>query len=55
VIPENSFAEGVPAVVKKQNVTDQDRLDYFGVLPSAWTHYEAQNIEASIQKKRSTK
>jgi acetyltransferase-like isoleucine patch superfamily enzyme len=55
VIPENSFAEGVPAVVKKQNITDQDRLDYFGVLPSAWTRYEAQNIESSIRKKQGTR
>ncbi len=52
VIPENSFAEGVPAVIKKQNITDQDRLDYFGVLPSAWTRFEAQNIESSIRAKR---
>jgi carbonic anhydrase/acetyltransferase-like protein (isoleucine patch superfamily) len=52
VIPENSFAEGVPAVLKKQNITDQDRLDYFGVLPSAWTRFEAQNIESSIRAKR---
>jgi len=54
VIPENSFAEGVPAVVKKQNITEQDRLDYFGVLPSAWTRYEAQNIESSIRTRRGT-
>ena len=52
MIPENSFAEGVPAVVKRENITDADRLDYFGVLPSAWTRCEAQNIEASIQKKQ---
>jgi len=51
VIPDNSFAEGVPAVVKKRNLTDQDRQDYFGVLPSAWTRYEAGRIEESIRKK----
>jgi carbonic anhydrase/acetyltransferase-like protein (isoleucine patch superfamily) len=51
VIPANSFAEGVPAVVKKKSITDRDRLDYFGVLPSAWTRYEAERIEASIRKK----
>lgn len=50
VIPDDSFAEGVPAVVKKTGVTDQDRLDYFGVLPSAWTRYEAANIEARIRR-----
>jgi carbonic anhydrase/acetyltransferase-like protein (isoleucine patch superfamily) len=52
IIPDNSFAEGVPAVVKKTDITDQDRLEYFGVLPSAWTHYEAANIEAAIRSKR---
>jgi len=52
VIPDNSFAEGVPAVVKKKNITDKDRLNYFGVLPSAWTRYEAERIEESIRKKK---
>lgn len=31
VIPDNSFAEGVPAVVKKKNITEEDRLNYFGL------------------------
>jgi carbonic anhydrase/acetyltransferase-like protein (isoleucine patch superfamily) len=52
VIPDNSFAEGVPAVVKKENITDEDRLDYFGLLPSAWTRYEAERIEANIRKRK---
>ena len=52
VIPDNCFAEGVPAVVKKDNITEEDRLDYFGVLPSGWTRYEAEKIEASIRKKK---
>ena len=52
VIPDNSFAEGVPAVVKKTDITDQDRLDYFGVLPSAWTRYEAANIEAAVRDRQ---
>jgi len=51
VIPDNSFAEGVPAVVKKQNITDDDRLNYFGLLPAGWTHFEAVNIETAIRKK----
>jgi len=37
--------------VKKRNITGKDRLEYFGVLPSAWTRYEAANIEASIRKR----
>ena len=52
VIPDNCFAEGVPAVIKKDNITEEDRLDYFGVLPSGWTRYEAEKIEASIRKKK---
>jgi len=55
VIDDNCFAEGVPAVIKKRNITEEDRLDYFGVLPSGWTRYEAENIEASIRKKQSMK
>jgi carbonic anhydrase/acetyltransferase-like protein (isoleucine patch superfamily) len=55
VIPDNCFAEGVPAVVKKENITEEDRLDYFGVLPSGWTRYEAQNMEASIRSKKGIK
>lgn len=51
VIGDNSFAEGVPAVIKKENITEEDRLDYFGLLPSGWTRFEAKNIEARIRKK----
>jgi len=53
VIPDNCFAEGVPASIKKDNITEDDRLDYFGVLPSGWTRYEAEKIEESIRKKKS--
>jgi carbonic anhydrase/acetyltransferase-like protein (isoleucine patch superfamily) len=55
VIPENSFAEGVPAVVKKKNITEDDRLDYFGVLPSGWTRYEAGKIEERIKATKGIK
>jgi len=51
VIPDNCFAEGVPAVVKKENLTDADRADYFGLVPAEWTRYEAVHIEAAIRKK----
>lgn len=52
VIGDNCFAEGVPAVIKKENITEDDRLDYFGVLPSGWTRYEAQKIEESVRAKK---
>lgn len=50
-IPANALAEGVPARMTRENLTDQDRQRYFGVLPSAWTHYEAAQIEADIKRK----
>jgi len=52
VIPANSFAEGVPAVVKKQNITDDDRKAYFGLVPAQWTRYEASKIEESIRRQK---
>jgi len=52
VIPENSFAEGVPAKVVKANITDDDRRDYFGLLPAMWTRYEGDRIEKNIRKKK---
>jgi acetyltransferase-like isoleucine patch superfamily enzyme len=51
-IPENAFAEGVPAEVKREGLTDDDRQAYFGVLPRGWTHYEAGKIEAAIKAER---
>jgi len=53
-IPENSFAEGVPARVVKENITDDDRRSYFGLIPREWTHYEGDRIEESIRKKKIT-
>ena len=51
VIPDNGFAQGVPAQIVKENITDEDRLAYFGLIPAGWTHYEGGRIEASIRKK----
>ncbi len=53
LILDNCFAEGVPAQVTRENLADTDRQQYFGVLPSAWTHYEGDRIEARIRKKGS--
>jgi len=51
VIPENSFAEGVPAKVVKENITDDDRRDYFGLVPAEWAHYQGDRIEEDIRRK----
>jgi carbonic anhydrase/acetyltransferase-like protein (isoleucine patch superfamily) len=52
VIPENGFAEGVPAKVVKEKITDEDRKAYFGLIPAAWTHYQGDQIEESIRRAR---
>jgi carbonic anhydrase/acetyltransferase-like protein (isoleucine patch superfamily) len=48
-IPANCFAEGVPAHVTREGITDEDRTAYFGLVPRSWTHYEGDRIEASIR------
>jgi hypothetical protein len=52
VIPANSFAEGVPAVVKKQNITDEDRKGYFGLIPAEWTRYEGSRQEEAARRRQ---
>lgn len=52
VIPANSLAEGVPAVVKKENITDEDRKAYFGLVPAEWTRYEGSRQEENARKKQ---
>lgn len=52
-IPDNCLAQGVPAQVVQENLTDEDRQAYFGVLPTAWTRYEAERIEETIRRRRS--
>jgi len=51
VIAANCFAEGVPAVIVQENITDADLIAYFGLVPREWTHYEGDRIEASIRRK----
>ena len=52
VIPANSFAEGVPAVVKKGSITDEDRKAYFGLIPAEWTRYEGARQEEKAGTKK---
>ena len=52
VIPEGSFAEGVPAVVKKEYISDGDRQAYFGLIPSEWARYAGGKQEEAICRKK---
>jgi carbonic anhydrase/acetyltransferase-like protein (isoleucine patch superfamily) len=45
VIPANSFAEGVPAVVTKENITDEDRQAYFGLIPAEFAKWAGDDQE----------
>jgi carbonic anhydrase/acetyltransferase-like protein (isoleucine patch superfamily) len=52
VIPANRFSEGVPAVVKKGNITDEDRKAYFGLIPAEWTRYEGNRQEENARRRQ---
>jgi carbonic anhydrase/acetyltransferase-like protein (isoleucine patch superfamily) len=52
VIPENSFAEGVPAVVKKENITDKERRAYFGLVPSQWARFAGDKQEEAVRRRK---
>lgn len=52
VIPANCFAEGVPAVVKKENITDEDRKEYFGLVPAEWAQYAGDRMENRAKNKK---
>jgi carbonic anhydrase/acetyltransferase-like protein (isoleucine patch superfamily) len=51
VIPANAFAEGVPAVVKKENITDKDREEYFGLVPEKWARSSGDWWESQVREK----
>ena len=50
-ICDGCFYEGVPAVLKKKNLTERDRAEYFGVSPLAWTTYEGDRQEVNAKKR----
>ena len=49
VIPANCFAEGVPAIVTKENITDNDREDYFGLVPEKWARLSGEWTESRMK------
>lgn len=46
VIPANAMAQGVPAKVVKENITDEDRAEYFGVIPEVWARKSGEWVES---------
>jgi len=46
-IPADCIAEGVPAVVVKENITDEDRSALLGLNPSSWIAQYANDVDKS--------
>ena len=44
-IPDYCLAQGVPAKVVQENLTDEDRRSYFGLLPKGWAEASGQWAE----------
>ncbi len=49
VVPDNCMVEGVPAKVIKENITDDDRRDRMGLVPSEWVKFAGEQTEARIR------
>ena len=49
-IPADCIAQGVPAEVVKENITDEDRAALFGLIPSVWTATHARDHEKRVRE-----
>ncbi len=50
VVPDNAIAEGVPARIVKENITDEDRIAAMGLVPRQWAQYAGDQQEQSAKK-----
>jgi carbonic anhydrase/acetyltransferase-like protein (isoleucine patch superfamily) len=51
ILADNTMYEGVPAKLVKENITDEDRTAYFGLIPEVWCHFQGDGIERSIRER----
>jgi len=51
VIPENAYAQGVPARVVQEHLTDADRKRIFGLVPTEWTRMGGEDLEAAYARR----
>jgi carbonic anhydrase/acetyltransferase-like protein (isoleucine patch superfamily) len=51
VICDSCFFEGVPAVMKRKDMTEKDRAEYFGLSPLEWTTYDGKTMETNAKKR----
>ena len=47
VIPADCMAQGVPASVQNEGLTDKDRAEYFGLVPAEWAKYAGDRFETA--------
>lgn len=52
IVPENCIAEGVPAKIVKRDITDEERLELMGLLPSDFVTSRAESMEKEIRNKK---
>ncbi len=52
VVPDNCIAEGVPAGIVKEHITDEDRRQLMGLVPREWVHYAGERQEKQIREKK---
>lgn len=53
VIPDGCLANGVPAVVVKEGITDDDRREIMGLVPREWLRYAGERQEETLRLRRS--
>ena len=51
VVPDNCIAEGVPARVVREQITDKDRRELMGLVPREWVRYVGERQELEIRDK----
>ena len=49
IIPANAIAQGVPAQVVKEHITDDDRIQLMGLVSSEWVKVEAESITKWVE------
>jgi carbonic anhydrase/acetyltransferase-like protein (isoleucine patch superfamily) len=52
VVPANCLFEGVPASLVRESLTDADRKELMGVVPSEWVKYAGELQAEQIRQRR---
>jgi carbonic anhydrase/acetyltransferase-like protein (isoleucine patch superfamily) len=50
VLPDNCLAEGVPAQIVQEDITDEDRIRVMGLVPRQWSQYAGDQQEEQAKR-----